>query len=174
MPLDTPLDGVEHLVIKHRLYGSNGIRVDKTQCVVNSRCLGSVVAGSPVALCAKHFREVYQFAQDIIAEGWDSAVRDYVSDLHKTFKPPRSVTKQPRQGYVYFIQLGDRVKIGFTENPKQRFRDLPHEKIIGIVKGTRADEKGWHVMLADYRVVGEWFVADPELLEVLHRVSAVV
>jgi hypothetical protein len=75
---------------------------------------------------------------------------------------------------VYFVQLGDRVKIGYTEHPKQRFAGLPHEKVIGIVKGTRVDEKGWHVMLADYQVVGEWFVADPELLEVLYRVSSVV
>jgi hypothetical protein len=170
---------VEHLV--PHLRSSQGASAHRDNykialgyCIARDHCSGELVAGSPVALCAKHLREVYQFTQDIIAEGWDSAVRDYVSDLHKTFKPPRSVTKQPRQGYVYFIQLGDRVKIGFTENPKQRFRDLPHEKIIGIVKGTRADEKGWHVMLADYRVVGEWFVADPELLEVLHRVSAVV
>lgn len=125
--------------------------------------------GAPLALCGPHAREMYEFCSDLVTDNWDTAVREYVSELHDTFKPPQAV-KQPRAGWIYFIRFGDRVKVGYTTNPDQRLRGLPHEQVIGIVPGTRADEAGWHKLLADFHVVGEWFRADAELLAILKRV----
>jgi hypothetical protein len=141
-------------------------------CVASSECPEPLIAGAPVRLCGKHIREVYEFAQDLVTDRWDGAVREYVAGLHDTFKPPPAVKKRPRQGYVYFIRLGDRIKIGYTENVDRRLSELPHEEVLGVIPGTRDDEQGWHRLLADYRTVGEWFLADPEVLEAVARVVA--
>lgn len=141
-------------------------------CVAHDSCERDVVDGSPVRLCAHHIREVYEFAQDLVAQRWDGAVREYVADLHDTFKPPRSVLKRPKQGYVYFVRLGDRVKIGYSENVPQRLAAVPHEEVLGVIPGTMDDEQGWHQLLADYRTVGEWFRADDDVLAAIGRVVA--
>lgn len=138
-------------------------------CIASDHCLEPVIPECPVQLCGHHLREVYAFASDLVTERWDGAVRDYVSTLHGTFTPPRAV-KQPLAGWVYFIRFGDRVKVGYTTNPDSRLRDLPHEEVIGIVPGTRADEQAWHRLLADFHVVGEWFRAEPALLAQLRNV----
>jgi hypothetical protein len=138
-------------------------------CVANDYCPGDPLPDAPVRLCGKHAREMYEFCSDMVGNRWDSAVREYVSELHGTFKPPQAV-KQPRAGWLYFIRFGDRVKIGYSTNPDARLQALPHERVIGVIPGSRSDEAAWHKLLADFRVVGEWFRADPTVLEVLERV----
>lgn len=150
-----------------------GVRVSAAYrvCIGNDNyCPNDPVPDGPVALCPKHLREVYAFAQDMVSQRWDAAVREYVGTLHDKFKPPPSVLRRPRQGYVYFIRLGDRVKIGFSEVPASQLKNLPHEEVIGIVPGTREDEQTWHRLLADFRVTGEWFRAEPEVLAALAAV----
>lgn len=140
-------------------------------CIAHDgECPRDLVPGSPVRLCGHHLREVYEFAQDLVTDRWDGAVRDYVSELHNTFTPPAAVKKRPRPGFVYFIRFGNQIKVGFTTNVEQRMRDLPHEEILGVVPGTLEDEAAWHKMLAEYRTVGEWFRAEPEVLDALERV----
>ncbi len=141
------------------------------QCIGSEKCTQPVVPESPVALCGKHIREVYAFASDLLESNWDGAVRDYVSALHDQFKPPR-VVKQPAAGWVYAIRFGDRVKVGYTTDPETRMRNLPHEQVLAMVHGTRADEKAWHDLLADFHVTGEWFQAHHEVLTVLTHMGA--
>lgn len=150
------------------LYARNSIQL---VCVAGEHCPADPVPDAPVALCAKHLREVYTFAAEMVEQNWDGAVREYVADLHDTFKPPKAV-KQPLAGWVYFIQFGDRVKIGYTTKPAQRMQGLPHDRVIGMVPGTRDDEASWHRLLAPHHIVGEWFAAEPEVLAMLERVAS--
>jgi hypothetical protein len=108
----------------------------------------------------------------MVTERWDGAVREYVADLQDTFKPPLAVRKRPRPGSVYFVRLGDRVKIGYSENVPKRLTVIPHEEVLGVIHGTREDEQGWHQLLADYRTVGEWFRAEADVLDHIRRVVA--
>lgn len=140
-------------------------------CVANEHCTQEPIDGCPVHLCGKHLREAYTFAAEMVEDNWDGAVREYVAGLHDTFKPPKAV-KQPLAGWVYFIQFGNRVKVGYTTRPVQRMKHLPHERVIGMVPGTREDEAGWHRLLSPHHIVGEWFDADPEVLAVIERVLA--
>lgn len=157
---------------QHAVVDPAGVQIARgVTCVGSDRCTGELVPGSPVALCGKHLREVYEFAQDVISQRWDGAMRDYVTNLHRRFRPPRAVTKE-QPGNLYFIRFGQRIKVGYSENPAARLRELPHEEVLGIVTGTRADEQAWHRLLADYHVTGEWFEAEPEVLEAIARVLA--
>lgn len=74
-------------------------------------------------------------------------------------------------GVVYIIRLGDRVKIGFTRNLRQRMLDLPHEEILTMVPGTVEDERRCHAAFAHLRVAGEWFRAEPDLLAFAQEVD---
>jgi hypothetical protein len=140
-------------------------------CVANDHCAGPLIPGAPVSLCGTHLREVYEFAADMVSERWDGAVREYVADLHATFRPPPSV-KQPKAGNVYFLRFGNRIKVGYTTDPTRRFLELPHDEVIGVIPGTRDDETAWHRLLGDYRTVGEWFRAEPEVLDMISQVVA--
>lgn len=68
-------------------------------------------------------------------------------------------------GYIYFLWIGPRVKIGFSTNPYRRLHELrtgmsaPMDK-IAVVKGSTQDERRLHKRLKIYHSHGEWFRAD--------------
>lgn len=77
----------------------------------------------------------------------------------------RMDTPKERQGLVYFIQFGDRVKIGFTTDLPTRMKQLPHDKILALITGAVSDERKLHRKFDDIRITGEWFAADPRLFD---------
>jgi len=77
-------------------------------------------------------------------------------------------------GYVYFVQdlMNKVVKIGASEDPETRFRYLQQATVADLVLLRYVEvpdcfqtERRLHVKFADFRVRGEWFKAEPELLE---------
>jgi hypothetical protein len=73
------------------------------------------------------------------------------------------------RGSVYFIQAGNRIKIGFSTRPLDRLKDLqtshPSElEIIGTLPGTMATEAALHERFRQFRTRGEWFIASSEIL----------
>jgi hypothetical protein len=71
---------------------------------------------------------------------------------------------------VYFVRMGDFVKIGYSATPKDRIASLqtgcpqPLE-VLGIWNaGTKTDEKAYHERFAAHRTHGEWFHAVPDIL----------
>lgn len=67
-------------------------------------------------------------------------------------------------GNVYIIQHGNRVKIGFTTQPKRRLSDLPHDRVIALIPGDRRLEHALLTKFKSIRTSGEWFEAHPELI----------
>lgn len=64
--------------------------------------------------------------------------------------------------YVYILQFSDKIKIGYTQNIKQRFAALQTgsgEKILNsyYVYGTRQIEKQMHNIFYNDRTIGEYF-----------------
>jgi hypothetical protein len=72
---------------------------------------------------------------------------------------------EPRPGYVYVIRFGDRVKIGFSTDPDNRMRALPHDEVLAVLPGTRLNERQMHVAFADLRITGEWFHLNDRILD---------
>ena len=81
---------------------------------------------------------------------------------------------------VYFARVGEYVKVGYSRHdPWFRARDAVcgnHAKpidldryapveILNVIDGDRQIETLLHRMLDDFRVVGEWFLAEPAVLE---------
>lgn len=73
------------------------------------------------------------------------------------------------EGWIYFISVGDRIKIGYSRSLNARFRkmltDVSGEmEILHLEPGTFKTEKIYHRHFAAIRGRGEWFQKTPELL----------
>lgn len=66
---------------------------------------------------------------------------------------------------MYFIRFRDRIKIGHSIDVRDRLRAIPVDQVLAVMPGTRLDERRCHAAFADLRVQGEWFRAEPRLLE---------
>ena len=69
---------------------------------------------------------------------------------------------------VYFIQWGDRVKIGYTSDLKKRLKSLTFspDAVLLAIPGDRAAELAIHHRLAKYRFPRtEWFEMSEEVLD---------
>lgn len=84
-------------------------------------------------------------------------------------------TRRPaREGYVYFIVVGEHIKIGFSADPGARFKSLDtgfpvSPGLMLAVLGTADEEKRLHHMFAADRFRGEWFKGSRALLNVIVR-----
>jgi len=64
----------------------------------------------------------------------------------------------PRVDVVYYLRYADRVKIGTSANPRQRFGAIWHDELLAFERGGRALEQRRHVQFAADRFAGtEWF-----------------
>lgn len=78
-------------------------------------------------------------------------------------------------GFIYFIQEGNegKIKIGFSEDPKERLKTLkianPNNlRIIFQYEGSEADERKIHRMFKNYNISGEWFEPSEEIMEFIN------
>lgn len=120
--------------------------------------------GNIVVRCGRH-------ADKPVKDGWLLCHFDEGGMLYPDKplppQPPRRpvVSSPPRLDLqrVYFARLGNRIKIGVSEDPKARAQALNAE-LIGSVHGGRARELELHREFAELRTSGEWFKAKPRLL----------
>lgn len=70
----------------------------------------------------------------------------------------------PRLDIVYYLGFRDRVKIGTTVNPRQRFAAIRHDAVLAFERGDRMTEQARHVQFADDRLErSEWFLRSSAL-----------
>lgn len=142
-----------------------GVDVDEvttTETCCYPWCESAQTEHTSLPLCNRHIVKVYRQAQNII--------RDAMPELEPA-QYRRSRFEMDTPGVVYFIRLGSLVKIGFTTALAQRLRDLPFEEVLGVKPGTMRDEKDLHSRFGHLRQTGEWFRAEPDLLDFIASVS---
>lgn len=72
-------------------------------------------------------------------------------------------------GFIYAIECGQRIKIGFSEKPELRFNKIASDapfpcQMLGYWPGDKSDELDVHAKFNATRVHGEWFAATEALL----------
>lgn len=77
---------------------------------------------------------------------------------------------------IYFIRSGEYVKIGYSDNPLGRLRQVqtgnPIEaELLAVCPGGKDDEAAIHGAFQQHRVSGEWFRATPRLDALIEKVS---
>lgn len=77
-------------------------------------------------------------------------------------------------GFVYFISVPGRVKVGFTTRPDSRIREIARHTeqapmLIGTIAGSIPLERAIHARLSSYRIRGEWFDDCDDVRSVIAR-----
>lgn len=72
---------------------------------------------------------------------------------------------EKRESVVYYMQLGNRVKIGTSFNLPKRVQQISPEKVLATEPGGTVTERQRHKQFAELRVVGEWFRLEGTLVE---------
>lgn len=87
----------------------------------------------------------------------DTFLLDCLASRFKWHKP------QPG-GAIYFVYAPevDRMKIGYTQSVRSRFKGLQSASpvklvLVAVAHGTRADEANLHKEFDEYRTHGEWY-----------------
>jgi len=94
---------------------------------------------------------------------------DFVEGLAAPHVRPEEIAtilsiREPRLDVVYYIEFGDRIKIGTSGNLRSRLQALPHDRVLAIERGGQHLEHRRHVQFAHLRVTGEWFTKGEALL----------
>jgi hypothetical protein len=85
--------------------------------------------------------------------GWACAVCEWPHG-----EVPDGELPPPRVDIVYYLRFRDRVKIGTTSNPRQRFAAIRHEQVLAFERGDRRVEQRRHGEFAEERQgTSEWF-----------------
>lgn len=118
-------------------------------------CAEHVLKDAPVALCYDHTFLVYMY------------MHGSISSHHKSiYKAMERIEKGPskeeialdqawkEQSQVYYIRIGDYIKIGYTQNLKQRISGLRVDKsdVLATEPGGQAKERERHLQFANIRI----------------------
>jgi len=108
-----------------------------------------------------------EITQDIIRnviceiQGSDQPIRGQAPNEPSVLPQDGSVIVQDE--VVYYIRIGNRIKIGTSVNFPLRMAQLNPEEIMAIESGGYTLEHHRHRQFADIRVHGEWFAFDAKL-----------
>jgi hypothetical protein len=144
-------------------------------------CTEAVETDAPLNLCTHHL----QLAHDWVARdsgvtdvlptpclacgsrlgvrypsGWLCAICEWrVGDI------PDGESVAPRVDVVYYLRFDERIKIGTSGNPRQRFAGIRHDELLAFERGNRLTEQRRHTQFAAHRLDrSEWFAPHPEIL----------
>lgn len=83
--------------------------------------------------------------------------------------------KSDKPSTVYFVKAGNKIKIGTSTDYASRIRTLQtgspvQLELLGTVPGGRLEEQSIHHKFRQFRVSGEWFRAEIELIEYIKAV----
>lgn len=154
-------------------------RIDPTPCVIPG-CPHAAEQPELLALCPDHLAlaaEVHGVGFGVTGpmpepcrvcrsrlgvrhqDGWTCAVCEWPYGEH-----PDDGLPVPRIDVVYYLRFRDRVKIGTTTNPRQRFAAIRHEELLAFERGDRHVEHRRHEEFAEERQgTSEWFVRSERL-----------
>lgn len=127
----------------------------------------AVIAHQRSLMMVEHF-----FAQQTT----DAAIRyskwKTEQDRHEAEK---AAIRGDRDGFVYYIRVGERIKVGYSGDVKQRMRKYPPgSTLLAVEPGDRDVETQRHRQFAGSRSDGrEWFRPTPDLMELIDELVSV-
>lgn len=118
-------------------------------------CDSPSMADVPFPICSHHAFKLYNHMLEVVHTGLginrpaDKSARDRWTAREASHKEALKA-----QSVVYYVRIGDVIKIGFTGNVKQRMSQLrvPIDAILATEPGGREIEATRHKQFADLRV----------------------
>ena len=123
--------------------------------------------------------EARQLSQEWTAK-WHAARKEPSGTLGP-WKPPEPAKQPPepnsKKQYVYFLRVGERIKIGVSRSPLSRLHTILEYATdrftqAVIVRGNRSDENRLHRRFKNYQSRGEWYRACRPLQLTIMRCAA--
>jgi hypothetical protein len=140
------------------------------------RCHRDTVDEAPFPLCMKHMAEVFQFVNERLAQETPVAAALRVMQQYDGHGPGHEVPPPLRKTpVVYYLRVGDHIKIGFSVDFLQRMRQYPpNAQLLAFEYGDRTLERSrhrqfWHAL----RFGQEWFAPSVDLLTHIERLAKV-
>lgn len=126
-------------------------------------CERALADGVAIALCRYHIQKAW--AAHIILEGWAEVPSEVPEE------DGRMTDRSGVQGTIYFARCGETLKIGWTRDPENRFKELQADAIYHTRAGTYDEEARIHRLFKPYRTHGrEWYEHSPEALALVERI----
>lgn len=137
-----------------------------------SFCDAPSIPDAPFPICTKHAAELYAFLRGAV----DEASRDEERSLNvflDLFAKRQEVAVREEERYaadgvVYYVQIGEHIKIGCSVNLKQRLAGYPpNRRLLATEPGYEVEEAHRRLtQFSEYRELGrEWFRPGPALIE---------
>lgn len=110
----------------------------------------------PVSLCQTHALLIWSLVDSDIAE------------TGRPLEPtdvPTIMEASAEIGWIYYVQVGDKIKVGYTKDLQKRIGQYPPDsKLLASRPGTLKDERELHSMLTARRAAGrEWYFICDEM-----------
>lgn len=120
---------------------------------------------APVSLCTQHLRLAFAYVL--------GQVETRAADAVDTIPPLPTVPRvDTTNGWVYFVEIGPLIKIGWSSYPEQRFKALRPDRVLHLERGSMTDERNLHRMFARLREHGEYFRPHPDLYAFIEQRKA--
>lgn len=154
--------------ISGNIHGTPPARMRPTRCTVERHnglfCDAPSAPDMPFPICAKHAIKLYRRMRDLI----DAAP---IADKRAIQNRPHQATYRD---VVYYVQIGDVIKIGYTANFWQRMVSYPpHKRVLATEDGNHTLELKRHRQFAPFLQYGqEWFRPGEPLIRHINRLRA--
>lgn len=126
----------------------------------------------PLGICVGHGMDVATYF-DVMAEDYTRderkrdilAMRRFLQIEREEIAERAQASRKITPGWVYYLLVADRIKIGYTIDVKRRLRSYPPgSQLLALHPGTKQLEHDMHAKFAGARAAGrEWFLDTPEL-----------
>lgn len=118
----------------------------------------------------RDLRLMEQFFEQQTSERAVRAARWRAED--ERYEAEKAALRQDRDGFVYYMRIGDRLKIGYSVDVRRRMRAYPPEsKLLAVEPGDRDLERSRHQQFRASLTHGrEWFTPTADLIEHIETV----
>ena len=156
-PEDTITARVVQLEAVVNRLGDNGILRCTAQFKSGKFCDRGSVRDAPFPICVKHAAEIYGFIRDQTQA--EDSVMDAMANVlqHRDCLSPASREPSGRE-VVYYLQVGEMIKIGTTKNLGHRLQSYPpNRRLLATEPGSYELEQRRIKEFSMYSISGEWF-----------------
>lgn len=140
--------------------------------------IATTYAGDPaLSAVALQLRAMSDDGVTLTRELVDHAFRKAEVERLRAWHEEQSRKREERNtpvkiGYVYFIEAGNRIKIGYSIDPGKRALSLSlrENDVMAVIEGTRTLERSLHAKFGEHRIGStEWFDDCPEIREYVQQ-----
>lgn len=149
-------------------------KIDRTEFCQLPGCDQRTIrlAGRSLGICDLHAMPVVQWSRTVMDEHEQRMLTADVESkrIHRERRYQAADDRRREKaltapGWIYYLHVADRIKIGYTTDPKRRLRDYPPDSpLLALHPGTKQTEHDMHTKFAGSKAAGrEWFLDTPEL-----------